>query len=288
MSLNLSMKNIRILLLLFLLTNISSAQEFSLSHSFGKFSNASSFYLNSAGFLFITDSGADKVYKYDSLGTYIQETGGFGWGEAAFDDPVDVFATPLNVYVSDKNNHRIQRFDKDLNFISQLSTRENDRSEERFGFPLGCASSGQGDLFILDSENKRVLKFDLFGNFIQTLGGIDAGNFSLSNPARLAVSLGNQVFVIDDNKIFVFDNYGNGTGVLDTEIKLTGIRIVSNFLCINSGKEIFAADLREPTLEFNKIFLDEIDSSRVIISAIRHFNSLYVLTEKEILVFKLI
>lgn len=282
------MKLIKILLFLLTLTGILSAQDFSFNFSLGKFSSASSFYLNSAGFLFITDSGTDKVYKYDSLGTYIQETGGYGWGEAAFDDPVDVFATTLNVYVSDKNNHRIQRFDKDLNFISELSTRENDRSEERFGFPLGCVTSGQGDLFILDSENKRVLKFDLFGNFIQTLGGIDAGIYTLSNPTKLAVSPGNQVFVLDDQKIVVFDNYGNGTGILDTEVKLTGIRIISNYMCVNSRDDIYISDLRKPALELEKINLGSPDIRPVIVSAMRHSNNLYLLTEKEVLVFRLI
>ncbi len=96
-------------------------QTFTFDFSFGKFQKASSFDLNSAGFLFITDSGNDKLYKYDTLGTYVTETGGYGWKEAAFDNPVDVFATPLNIYVADKNNHRIERFDKDLNYISQLS-----------------------------------------------------------------------------------------------------------------------------------------------------------------------
>jgi hypothetical protein len=280
-----TLKFLKAFISLFIFTLTTPAQDFSFNYSFGKFSNASSFYMNSAGFLFITDSGTDKVYKYDSLGIYIQETGGFGWGEAAFDDPVDVYATPLNVYVSDKNNHRIQRFDKDLNFISQLYTRENDRSEERFGFPLGCAVSGQGDFFILDSENKRVLKFDLFGNFIQTIGGIDAGIYSLSNPTKLAASLGNQVFVIDDNKVVVFDNYGNGMGILEMEIKLHGIRIISNYLCINSKEEIFIADLRQPALELNKINFGDTDIK--LISAIRHSNNLYILTEKEVLVFRI-
>jgi hypothetical protein len=279
-------KNLILSLVIFATITVYS-QDFSFSYSFGKFSNASSFFLNSAGFLFITDSGTDKVYKYDSLGTYIQETGGYGWGEAAFDDPVDVFATPLNVYVSDKNNHRIQRFDKDLNFISQLSTRENDRSEERFGFPLGAATSGQGDLFILDSENKRILKFDLFGNFIQTLGGIDAGVYSLNNPTKLAVSPGNQVFAVDGSKVIVFDNYGNGTGILETELKLAGIRIVSGYLSLNTADEIYVADLKLPTLQLEKVNTGGPDYPSIV-SAIRHSNNLYILTEKEVMVFKLI
>src|SRR3989304_4838241 len=234
-------------------------QTFTFDFSFGKFQKASSFYLNSAGFLFITDSGNDKLYKYDTLGTYVIETGGYGWKEAAFDNPIDVFATPLNIYVADKNNHRIERFDKDLNFISQLSTRESENRDEQFGYPLGCATSTQGDLFILDSENKRVLKFDLFGNFIQNFGGIDAGSFSLNNPAHLAVSASDKIFVIDRSNIIVFDNYGNGLTKIETGLNLKGMKINSSFLTIKTGALSFGLIQnieKKLLIPFNMIGLD--------------------------------
>ena len=260
-------------------------QTFTFDFSFGKFQKASSFYLNSAGFLFITDSGNDKLYKYDTLGTYVIETGGYGWKEAAFDNPIDVFATPLNIYVADKNNHRIERFDKDLNFISQLSTREGENRDEQFGYPLGCATSTQGDLFILDSENKRVLKFDLFGNFIQNFGGIDAGSFSLNNPAQLAVSASDKIFVIDGSNIIVFDNYGNGLTKIETELNLKGMKINFSFLTINTNSEIYFADLSLPEFELRKANMIGLDYKPGFVTSIMQKNKIYVLTEKEILVF---
>ena len=260
-------------------------QTFTFDFSFGKFQKASSFDLNSAGFLFITDSGNDKLYKYDTLGTYIIETGGYGWKEAAFDNPVDVFATPLNIYVADKNNHRIERFDKDLNYISQLYTRESDKPEQQFGYPLGCATSTQGDLFILDSENKRILKFDLFGNFIQNFGGIDAGDFTLSNPTHLAVSASTKTFVTDGKDIIVFDNYGNGLSRLETDLNLKGMRINFSSLTVNTDSEIYYANLNAPEFDLQKVNLIGLDYKPDIVTSIMQKNKLYVLTENEILVF---
>ena len=260
-------------------------QTFTFDFSFGKFQKASSFDLNSAGFLFITDSGNDKLYKYDTLGTYVTETGGYGWKEAAFDNPVDVFATPLNIYVADKNNHRIERFDKDLNYISQLSTRDSDNPDKQFGYPLGCATSTQGDLFILDSENKRVIKFDLFGNYLQNFGGMDAGNFTLSNPARLAVSASTKTFVSDGKDIIVFDNYGNGLSRIETGLNLKGMRINFSLLTVNTDSEIYYANLNAPEFELQKVNLIGLDYKTTFVTSIMQKNKIYVLTEKEILVF---
>lgn len=260
-------------------------QTFTFDFSFGKFQKASSFDLSSAGFLFITDAGNDKLYKYDTLGTYIIETGGYGWKEATFDNPVDVFATPLNVYVADKNNHRIERFDKDLNYISQLSTRDSDNPDQQFGYPLGCATSTQGDLFILDSENKRVIKFDLFGNYIQNFGGMDAGNFTLNNPTHLAVSASIKTFVADGEEIIVFDNYGNGLSRLETGLDLKGMKIHFSFFTINTDNEIYFNNLSAPEFKLQRVNLVGLDYKPTIVTSIMQKNRLYILTEKEILVF---
>ena len=127
-----------IVALLFTLPTI--AQNYVFEGQIGSFRNASSFCITSAGFFYVTDKTSDEVFRLDTLGNKLQDTGGYGWTESTFDQPVDVFATPLNVYVSDKNNHRIQRFDKNLNFISQLYTRDDPNNDERFGFPL-CSNT---------------------------------------------------------------------------------------------------------------------------------------------------
>jgi len=278
-----------LILLIILFFDSGFSQEFRFNSSFGKFRNASSFYINSAGFIYVSDIGSDEIYKLDTLGNMEKEIGGYGWDEEAFDDPVDVFATPLNVYVSDKNNHRIQRFDKDLNFISQLSARENAPLNEQFGYPLGCVTSSQGDLFILDSENKRIIKFDLFGNFIQNFGGYEAGEYMLNSPERLAISGNNNIYVLDGDDIKIFDQFGNGAAVFPAETKLNNIKIIFSNLTINNEDEIFFADLKNPSLKLNKLILkdypEDYKEKPEIICSLIFNDKLYILTSKEILVY---
>ena len=259
-------------------------QNYHLQNSFGNFKDASSFYMSPSGFLYVTDSDKDELYKLDTLGNIIKDCGGYGWDEGEFDNPVDVFATPLNVYVSDKNNNRIERFDKDLNFISKLYTRESDNKNERFGYPTSCATSNLGDLFILDTENKRIIKFDLFGNFIMNFGGFDAGIYALSNPKRFSISNNNFLFVLDGKRIVVFDHYGNGISAFNSEYDLTGINIIFNKMTVNTDKRIFYANLNEQ-FSLNEIILEELEENTSIVSSLIFNNKLYVLTPEKIIIY---
>jgi uncharacterized pyridoxamine 5'-phosphate oxidase family protein len=281
------MRHIVVFVLVLLCASFIHPQSYTYVNSIGKFKDASAFCINSAGFIYITDASTDEVYKLDTLGSVLKYTGGYGWNQGEFDHPSSVYATPLNVYVSDKNNHRIQRFDKDLNFISQLNTRENDNPAERFGYPLGCVTSPQGDLYILDSENKRILKFDLFGNFSQNFGGYDAGIYALSNPMRLAVSPSNNIYVLDDSsKIVVYDQYGNGTGILPLVGKDIGMNIVFNNLTVNSESGVYGSVLNSDNTKLSKLNLLELNDGKKFVSSLLFNGKLYVLTEKSIMVFK--
>jgi DNA-binding beta-propeller fold protein YncE len=275
-------------LITFLLISLQvSAQTFSYQLSIGKFKNASSFTINSAGIIYVTDAATDEVYKLDTLGNDLKDVGGYGWDEGNFDQPVDVFANPLSVYVSDKNNHRIQRFDKDLNFISLLYTRESDNSAERFGYPLSAVTSNQGDLFILDSENKRILKFDLFGHFILNFGGFDGGSYALRNPKQMVVSPANVLYVIDGRSIILFDQYGNGINELETGIDLKSISINFNNLLINTDNQILLTNLKSGSLKFSELKTDDELNSPIVSSLI--FNGkLYILMDNQIRIYSLV
>lgn len=269
-----------------LFVSAASSQQYVFDYSFGNFENASSFHINSMGLIYVTDSGKDNAAKFDTLGAKLKDIGGYGWDEGAFYEPVDVFATPLNIYISDKNNHRIQRFDKDLNFISQLSTRESEDEAAQFGYPVSSVTSNLGDLFVLDSENKRIIKFDLFGNFIMNFGGFDWGDYALSDPKKMAVSPSNNIYVIDGNDIVVFDQYGNGISRLNPAKDFKDIKIVYSNLVLNTDSEIFYSDLKSEIKELEELYLMGMEKFPKIISCFIFNKKVYLLSPFEILVFK--
>ena len=276
----------KLFILYILISSTGLAQSFEFTESIGKFIKASSFYITANGLIYVSDSGSDEIILMDTLGNKLRTFGGYGWDQNSFDDPADVFADPLNIYVADKNNHSIKRFDKNLNYLSSLYKRESDFSQEEFAYPLSCATSNQGDLYFIDSENKRIMKFDIFGNFIMNFGGFDAGKYQLSNPKQLAISSGNNIFVIDGSDIVIFDNFGNGNRIINLENEIKSIRILFDQLVICVGDKIYHSYLRATESSLTEIQTSGIEINSQIISAILLNNTLYVLNSDELLIFK--
>ncbi len=209
-----------------------------ISAAFGDFSSASSLSINPLGFIYVTDESLNEIFKYDTLGNLIKSIGGYGWDENQFDCPSDVFTNTLKVYVADKNNNRIVLYDKDLNYISQLSSDEIQDANYSFGYPISCGVSNQGDFFILDSDNSRILKFDLNGKFLTEIGGADAGDFSLIEPVALSVTSSGKLFVAEKKKVLVFDQYGNGLYKFSTKEEIQNLNSSENFLLVIFPKKL--------------------------------------------------
>lgn len=62
-----------------------------------------------------------------------------------------------DVYVSDTGNHRVEKFDREGNFITQWGGFGNGKGQ--FNFPYGIAVDAKGSVFVVDSGNTRVEQF---------------------------------------------------------------------------------------------------------------------------------
>ncbi len=155
-----------------------------------------------------TDKNTLKLFSKDRV--LKREIGGSGWENDQFDRPSGVWArNGIDVFVADYGNHRIQRFDRNLSYVSTLYTRENQNPDERFGYPTDVAISRLGDLFICDSENSRIVKVNRFTQVERTFGGFSAGEGRLLNPTRVEIGPADHVYVVDGPRVVVFDNSGN-------------------------------------------------------------------------------
>jgi DNA-binding beta-propeller fold protein YncE len=176
----------------------------------------------------VLDTERSLVRLFRSDGTELRSVGGQGWDNDQFDSPRGIWArNSVDVFVADYGNHRIQRFDRSLNFVSSFSTRESSNPDVRFGYPTDVALSRLGDLFICDSENSRILKVSRLSKVDRYFGGFDAGKGRLITPSRIALGPRDHVYVLDGFRIAVFDNFGNylddlGTGQLREPIALDG------------------------------------------------------------------
>jgi DNA-binding beta-propeller fold protein YncE len=127
-----------------------------------------------------------------------------------------------NLYVADTLNHRIQKFDSEGRFLTAWGDEGSDEGQFNFiwGDPFhnlavgGVAVDGQGNVYVADSGNFRVQKFDGRGNFLTQWGSQGNGDGQFSRPADLTVDQQGNVYVIDDRsdppgRIQKFDGNGN-------------------------------------------------------------------------------
>jgi DNA-binding beta-propeller fold protein YncE len=178
----------------------------------GQFKSPSAIDVSEDGRLFICDRGNQRIQVYDLRGNFRMNMGGFGWSKEKFDEPLDIWArSTINIYVADYNNQRVQRFDKDFNFIS--SKVSNDGQDERFQFRevLSVAYSPQGDLFILEAGDNKVIKFNSQDQGDVAFGYYDSGAGELTSPVQMELSSDHRVVVsdIEAQSIFVYDYFGN-------------------------------------------------------------------------------
>ncbi len=281
-----NLKKITIILLILLSSNF--AQSIIFRGEIGDFESASAFTLTPGEVFFVTDLLKNEIIKIDTLGNVIESIGGYGWSSSTFDEPVDVYATDLRVYVTDKNNNRIQVFDKDINYLFLIKTDEQNNDINNFQYPTSCATSIQGDIYILDSDNTRVMKFSSEGNFLLEFGNYDSGDYMLSSPIKLALSQDSKIFVIDENHLTIFDQYGMGLLKLNTNVEPENMSITFDNLIVNTSDSLYYLNLQNPISKFVNITPNDLDEDIEIIEGIIYKRNLYILTETEILHYSII
>ncbi|MCX6174295.1 MAG: NHL repeat-containing protein [Ignavibacteriales bacterium] len=275
-------------ILLFSSVNYILPQTIIYSGQIGSFNSAKSFSINSLGYIYVSDVSSNEIIKLDTLGKVIKSIGGYGWKESSFDYPIDVFAAPLNIYVADKNNNRIQLFDKDLNFLSYFSTQDSDDDRIKFRYPLSSAISSQGDIFILDSDNRRILKFNQRWEFQTSIGNYEAGPFALVNPKHFAITSNTKVLVADSQNLIMFDQFGNGIKKIQLPFEPVNINATFQTICVNDKSQIaYFADSDLESNNFNPtIFKPKLEDD--IEDSFLYNSKIYLLTKSTILIYKIV
>lgn len=163
------------------------------------------------GYIYVVDSANFRVQKFDPSGEFVMQWGSFGSNDGQFYFARGIAVDPADgaVYVVDMGNHRVQKFDTSTNVLPQLIAKwggglgpghaSSQQSQEagQFRSPWGIAVDGNGDVYVTDTGNQRVQKFDREGNFITQWGGFGPGNGQFNFPYGIAVDARGGVFVVD-------------------------------------------------------------------------------------------
>jgi DNA-binding beta-propeller fold protein YncE len=118
-----------------------------------------------------------------------------------------------NLYVVDTGNSRILKFDSTGKFLLEWGSQGS--ADGQFNFPHGpyggsVAVDAQGNVYVADSVNDRIQKFDSNGQFLTKWGKSGTGDGEFADPFGVAVDRLSNVYVIDDDnpRIQKFDSNG--------------------------------------------------------------------------------
>jgi DNA-binding beta-propeller fold protein YncE len=202
-------------------------------------------------YLYTIDRDGNRVQVFDKNGTFL-----FKWGEEGdgdrntidgdgeFDFPYSVDVDSQgNVWVADMYNHRIQKFDKDGNFLMKFGSLGSGEGE--FDKPRQVFVDKDVEfLYVADSNNDRIQKFDTNGNFIKSWGsyGSDDGEFNL--PISVIIDSKGDIIVNDrgNSRVQKFDSEGNFLLSFGSEGHDDGQFLVMEHMATDKFDNIYVAD----------------------------------------------
>jgi sugar lactone lactonase YvrE len=197
--------------------------------------------VDSAGNLFISHRSKNRIRKVDKDGiiTTIAGNGTAGFGgdngpalKASFNFPAGLCLDQTgNLYVADRNNHRVRRIDTSGIVTTVAGVGVPDMGgdggpavEAYLNYPSDLVCDGKGNLYISDRSNNRIRKVDSKG-VISTIVGMGlpefGGDFGPATGAFLKYPFGIDL----DNKgnLYIADRGNNRIRKVDTQGIITTV-----------------------------------------------------------------
>ncbi len=251
------------------------------------FKRPSSIYPDKNGGFFLSSYGTNEILRFNSNAAV---TGRLNGGLEGFNHPFDVVIGDNGlVYVSEFNGDRITRCTVAGRELIRFG--ETGRGEGQLLGPQFMAFDDKGYLYVTDSGNRRVVKFDSDGNYILDFGTKTYNFKGLGYPTGIACISG-FVYVADarNGSVTVFDQSGNYISVL-----AQGKFNRPEGLSVKSPENLFVADstrimnlntetgmvtmVSELEGEGDKVMKAVVDSNNNLLTADFDRNAVTVLTE---------
>ena len=168
--------------------------------------------------LFVADSLAGQVLVLDLAGK-LEKVIHLPGPVAADEEvrPIGVAVAPDGrILVSDAGNHRVLFLDADGSLLNTVGAGMRAEGSEGFNVPGALTVDAQGNVYVVDTLNGRVVKLSPDGQFIRDYGRLGGTAGTLSRPKGVAVDGAGRVFVSDGllAAVEVFSAEGAYLGVI--------------------------------------------------------------------------
>ncbi|MFO7956145.1 MAG: NHL repeat-containing protein [Candidatus Brocadiia bacterium] len=187
--------------------------------------------LDPHGNLYIPDAGNNRIQRFDEVGSPMGPLGTAGEGPGQFSFPCDVDIDEAGViYVADTYNCRIQKLTPQG--VLLVSIGEETVAKSGSGSPLVVLDEPlavtvdiDGNIFVADTNNHRLLKFDADGAPLLELGEAGEGPRQFSYPSDVRVQTDGTIYVadMDNSRVQKFDPGGGALGQFALQMEEMGV-----------------------------------------------------------------
>jgi DNA-binding beta-propeller fold protein YncE len=171
----------------------------------GQFDSPRGIATDSAGNIFIADTGNGRVEKFSPTGTFLSIIGTKGSGHGQLADPNGIAIDRSgNIYVAEiGSKHCVQKLGPDGAFVAAWAPG-------LYG-PRRIAIGSDDSIYVVDSGRNRIVKFSPDGQVLASWGSEGSGDGQFVGLSSVAVdSTTNKVYVADslNKRIQIFDSDG--------------------------------------------------------------------------------
>jgi DNA-binding beta-propeller fold protein YncE len=160
----------------------------------------------SRGFIYVLHRGGTPLLQFNSSGQYLG-----GWGAGLFKVPHGLrIDAEGNLWITDNALNTVQRFSPGGKVLLTIS-----ESGGKLKSPDDLVIASNGDLYIADTGNGRIVHSTATGKFVSQFGskGKEPGQFTTAHG--LAIDKNNRIYVADrgNNRVEVFNPDGSFVAV---------------------------------------------------------------------------
>jgi streptogramin lyase len=196
----------------------------------GAFRGCSGVAVDSRGAIYVADTGNSRIVRLSDQGTSLLWEGVI-LGPTAVDFPRDVFIDALDRLFVVDNTDTVKAFDLSGNPLGLYSEGRNffggsGTEPGKLNRPYGVFVDGSGSIYVADSYNHRIQKFDAGGNLVLAFGSAGTGPGEFLQPRDVVVNSEGRIYVADTNnhRIQEFDAQGRFIAKSDDgSLALTGV-----------------------------------------------------------------
>ena len=188
-------------------------------------------------FVFVQAVQAAETY------VFVTKWGTLGSGDGQFYHPIGIDIGPSgNVYVSDSDNNRIQKFSSDGTFLNVWGA--SGQGDSQFDYAADIVVGLSGNVFATDSDNNRIQKFSSDGTFLGKWGSSGTGDGQFSIPGGIAVDSAGNIYVADtgNNRIQKFSSDGTFLAKWGTQGNGDGQFYYPFGIAVDSMGNVFVTD----------------------------------------------